>query len=146
MPHDVIDNRKEKLSDHIKNILGSARGARFAVGYFFLSGFDLIQSEQSKLEHVRLLIGNTSSRETIEQMSEGYRRLELVADAETRERYLNKQEIDERSQETAVNIRRTIELMDQTDENEVVVKSLIQLIQEGRLAIRVYTKEPYRQF
>jgi hypothetical protein len=36
--HDIIDNRNEKLVDHIKRILSSTERARFAVGYFFLSG------------------------------------------------------------------------------------------------------------
>jgi hypothetical protein len=37
--HDIIDNRNEKLVDHIRRILDSSDMARFAVGYFFLSGF-----------------------------------------------------------------------------------------------------------
>ena len=36
--HDIIDNRSEKLVDHINRILDSSDAARFAVGYFFLSG------------------------------------------------------------------------------------------------------------
>jgi hypothetical protein len=32
--HDIIDNRQEKLVDHINRILGSTEAARFAVGYF----------------------------------------------------------------------------------------------------------------
>jgi hypothetical protein len=35
--HDIIDNRNEKLVDHIKCILSLTERARFAVGYFFLS-------------------------------------------------------------------------------------------------------------
>ena len=31
--HDIIDNRKEKLVDHINRILSSTESARFAVGY-----------------------------------------------------------------------------------------------------------------
>jgi hypothetical protein len=38
MNHDIIDNRKEKLIDHINRILSSTESARFAVGYFFLPG------------------------------------------------------------------------------------------------------------
>ena len=40
--HDIIDNRKEKLVDHINRILSSTQSARFAVGYFFLSGLECI--------------------------------------------------------------------------------------------------------
>ena len=36
--HDIIDNRKEILVDHTNRILSSTEAARFAVGYFFLSG------------------------------------------------------------------------------------------------------------
>jgi hypothetical protein len=31
MPHDIIDNRDQKLADHINRILGSTASARFAV-------------------------------------------------------------------------------------------------------------------
>ncbi len=40
--HDIIDNRKEILVDHINRILSSTEAARFAVGYFFLSGLTSI--------------------------------------------------------------------------------------------------------
>jgi len=63
MPHDIIDNRDQKLVDHINSILGSTESARFAVGYFFLSGLEAIKAIQATLTSVRslrLLIGNTT--------------------------------------------------------------------------------------
>jgi hypothetical protein len=36
--HDIIDNRTERLMDHLGQMLGSSERARFAVGYLFLSG------------------------------------------------------------------------------------------------------------
>jgi len=41
--HDIIDNRSEKLVDHINQMLDSTEFARFAVGYFFLSGLESIR-------------------------------------------------------------------------------------------------------
>jgi len=38
--HDVIDNRTDKLVDHIRRTLPGSQVARFAVGYFFLSGLE----------------------------------------------------------------------------------------------------------
>jgi len=35
--HDIIDNRNEKLLDHINRILSSSASARFAVGYWAAS-------------------------------------------------------------------------------------------------------------
>lgn len=42
--------------------------------------------------------------------------------------------------DTAANIRSSIELMDQTDEAETLVKNLVQMIEEKRLHVKVYTK------
>ncbi len=38
--HDINDNREQKPVDHINRILPATQAARFAVGYFFLSGLD----------------------------------------------------------------------------------------------------------
>jgi len=73
--HYIIDNRSEKLVDHINRIFASTEAARFAVGYFFLSGLTPIAEKLDKVKEMRLLIGNTTNRETLEQLAEGYQRL-----------------------------------------------------------------------
>jgi len=60
MTHDIIDNRNEKLVDHINRILPSTERAKFAVGYFFLSGFEPIQKNLQGVSELKLLIGNTT--------------------------------------------------------------------------------------
>ncbi|MCJ7735946.1 MAG: hypothetical protein MUQ10_01355 [Anaerolineae bacterium] len=77
MTHDIIDNRNERLVDHIRQILPGSQSAKFAVGYFFLSGLECVHDTLAGIQELRLLIGNTSSRETLEQIAEGYRRLEM---------------------------------------------------------------------
>mgnify|MGYP002682309742 CR=1 FL=1 len=62
-------------------MLPGSRSACFAVGYFFLSGLEAVADQLENVHELRLLIGNTSNRETIEQIAEGYRRLEQVRDA-----------------------------------------------------------------
>lgn len=47
---DIVDNRREKLVDTIDRILDSTESARFAVGYFFVSGLTAVQN---KLEDVK---------------------------------------------------------------------------------------------
>ncbi len=138
--HDIIDNRSEKLVDHINRMLDSTELARFAVGYFFLSGLESIAKRLEGVKELRLLIGNTTNRETLEQLAEGYRRLELVQDAIEAQRYPKRTESARMAAETATNIRATIEQMDQTDQSEVLVKTLVRMIAERRLKVRVYTK------
>lgn len=138
--HDIIDNRREKLVDHINRMLDSTETARFAVGYFFLSGLESIAGRLDDVKELRLLIGNTTNSETIEQMAEGYRRLELVQDTIEAQTYPKRTAMARMANETAINIRATVEQMDQTDEGEVLVKTLVRMIVEQRLKVRVYTK------
>ncbi|MDD5511197.1 MAG: phospholipase D-like domain-containing protein [Dehalococcoidales bacterium] len=138
--HDIIDNRKEILVDHINQILSSTESARFAVGYFFLSGLTSIADKLKGVKELRLLIGNTTNRETLEQLAEGYRRLELVRDAAEAQAYPKRTETKRMATETAENVRSSIELMDQTDEGESLVKEMVRMIEDKRLKVRVYTK------
>lgn len=138
--HDIIDNRNEKLVDHINRILSSTDAARFVVGYFFLSGLTPIAERLSKVKELRLLIVNTTNRETLEQLAEGYRRLELVAEKAEEQAYPKRADAKKMATETAENIKTAVELMDQTDEGETLVKTLVQLIEEKRLKVKVYTK------
>ena len=64
--HDIIDNRTQKLVDHINRILGSTEAARFAVGYFFLSGLTSIAEKLAGVKELRLFIGNSTTRQTLE--------------------------------------------------------------------------------
>jgi hypothetical protein len=138
--HDIIDNRNDRLADQINTILGSTEAARFAVGYFFLSGFTAIADKLSHVKEVRLLIGNTTNRETLEQIAEGYKRLELVKEAAEAQVYPKSSEVKQMTAATAANLSSSIEIMDQTDEAEQTVRTLAGMIEEKRLSVKVYAK------
>ena len=82
------------------------------------------------MKELRLLIGNTTNRETLEQMAEGYKRLDLVIDAVEAQSFPKRTEAKRMATETAENIRTAVELMDQTDEGETIVKILVRMIEE----------------
>ena len=140
MPHDIIDNRNEKLVEHINLLLDSTEKARFAVGYFFLSGFQSIVEELQGVKELRLLIGNTTNLNTLEQLAEGHRRLEQVVELADAQLYVKRADARQMGVDTAENISQSVEFMDQTDEAEALIKSLVQMIAEKRLLVRVYTK------
>jgi hypothetical protein len=131
--HDIIDNRGEKLVEHINCILTSSEAARFAVGYFFLSGLESIAEKLAGVQELRLLIGNTTNRDTLEQLAEGYHRLELVAEAAEAAQYPKRTEARRMAADTAANIRTAVALMDQTDGSEELVKTLVHMIEEKQL-------------
>jgi len=65
----------------------------------------------------------------------------MVADAAEAERFPKRGEIKQMAAETAAGVRAGIERMDQTDEDEALVRTLVAMIEEKRLHVRVYTKE-----
>ncbi len=139
--HDIIDNRTEKLIDHLNQILCTSERARFAVGYLFLSGLTSVAQRLLNLKELRLLIGNTTNRETVEMLAEGYRRLDLVAEEVEKQAYRKRTEAEKKmTRETGANLRNSVELMDQTDEAQELIVGLIRMIEEKRLKVRVYTK------
>lgn len=138
--HDIIDNRNQKLVDKINCILETSEAAHFAVGYFFISGFTAIGDRLNHVKQLRLLIGNTSNRETIEQIAQGYKRLELISDRLEAESYPKRSERRQITEETAANVRSSIELIDQTDEAQILINNLVRMIEEKRLEVKVYTK------
>ena len=73
-------------------------------------------------------------------LAEGYRRLELVKDAVESQVYPKRTDAKQMATETAENIRSSVELMDQTNEGELLVKTLVRMIEEKKLKVRVYTK------
>ncbi len=138
--HDIIDNRTEKLVDHLNQMLGSSERARFAVGYLFLSGLTSVAKRLLAMKELRLLIGNTTNKETVELLAEGYKRLDLAAEEMEKQVYPKRTEAGKMAGETAGNLRNAVEWMDQTDEAQELIEGLIRMIEEKRLKVRVYTK------
>lgn len=138
--HDIIDNQESYLADAVRPLLNESVRAHFAVGYFFLSGFKAIASELEKIQELRLLIGNTSDRATVEQLAEGYASREAIS-AKLREgEFMNAQQRAKLVTEGENKIRARLERLEQTDEDQALVEQLVRLISEGRLKVKVYTR------
>jgi superfamily II DNA or RNA helicase len=138
--NDIIDNRTHKLAEQIRTNLDSSTAAHFAVGYFFLSGFTAIADKLPHIKHLRLLIGNTTNRQTIEQIAQGYQQLELIESRLEAQQYPKGQEKQTILADNSHHLRSQLELMEQSDESEALVKNLVQTIEEKRLEVKVYTK------
>jgi hypothetical protein len=108
--------------------------------YFFLSGFEEIWDKLDQNGELRLLIGSTTTPETIEQLAKGYKRLDLVESAAKRAWMLTKNEQRVALNRTERDAQETLSLMDQTDRGEQLGHKLIAMIEQKRLVVRVYTK------
>lgn len=137
MPDRLIDNANLKLADAITQIIPHATEARFAVGYFFLSGFQAIADSLGQLEGIKVLIGTVTNRETIEQMALGYRRRELIQEKMLQQRGTR---VDQAIGETASSIRLNLSELQPGEEEEHTIATLADLIANGKMDIRIYTR------
>jgi hypothetical protein len=140
MQPDIIDNRERKLTDLLCELLPDACEAHFASGYFFLSGFQAVAGHLDTLDKLRLLIGNTSNRATVEQLAEGYTRLEAARTHVEKSRYLTPAQKLQCATEAQQQIAGEVAALDQSDQGERFVRDLTGMIASGRLEVRVYTK------
>jgi len=138
---DLIDNRTHLLADEIKSRLSHSRAAHFAVGYFFLSGFAAIREQLTQLEEVRLLIGATTDRKTVEQLAEGYRQLNIVERVAENASFASRDGLRQMVAETSSNVRGSLERAEQSDVQADLIATVRDMIAAGRLHVRVYTKE-----
>jgi superfamily II DNA/RNA helicase len=140
MTHDIIDNQSQKLIDTVKSILPQTDSARIAVGYFFLSGLQAIAPALFNVNEIRLLIGSATDPETIEQISEGARRLREAQAGVDRMVHPKAKDADKYLTHTREELALDASFLDQSDANQQVVSSLVDLVAEGKIKVKVYTR------
>ena len=131
-----------QFAEHLRSVLNEANGqphsVDIAVGYFYLSGFaevaDLLSTRPGK---VRILIGRTD-RPTNQEIAAGY------GPQEPTESFHNNQgrrKDAEAVNETVANVGRNTATQPQVDATEKGIKSLAELITEGKVDVRAYVKD-----
>lgn len=148
MPHQIIDNRNRKLADEIQLQLNETVKAKIAVGYFFISGLTTIQEQLRRknedgtyqIKDIRLLIGNTTNRQTIEELAQGYRLFNKIEKELEKLQRPGSAEKRIEKQQTISEVRNVIGELDQSNANEDLIQMLYEMIVEGRLQVKVYVK------
>ena len=76
LERDLIDNRHQTLQQVLTEILPKAKSLDIASGFFYVSGFQLIENaipKKMKKGSMRLLIGQETDKGTARAITEGYR-------------------------------------------------------------------------
>jgi HKD family nuclease len=137
--HDILDNREGILLEHVKNLLQNSVSAKFAVGYFFTSGLAPLMDAVQNLKEFKILIGNISSKRTIEQLAEAHMNLVTAKQEINKQLFMNPSKRKLAVSETKNGIRTSLSLIDQTDGNEQMIRILREQIEKNKLKIRIYT-------
>jgi len=137
---DIIDNRNVFLKDRVNAFLSASEEAKFAVGYFFLSGFNEIIKNVADLKEVKIILGTTSNIQTVEEIAEGISQKEQMEEIFEERRYQKRTDKEEIAKNIKSKMTDNIEHLDQSEENENMLLRLKDLIANGKVKIKVYTK------
>ncbi|HEX7179247.1 MAG TPA: DUF72 domain-containing protein [Nitrososphaeraceae archaeon] len=91
----VIDNKRKLLRDVLLASLPQAESASFALGYFFISGFNVIIEPIKHLKKLRLLISNTTNQSTAEALIEGFKTVRQAKKELEKDRFVNPKKINQ---------------------------------------------------
>jgi ERCC4-related helicase len=140
----VIDNYKgNDLANYLNGVLPRCDSGKFAIGYFFISGLDVIIENVKHLKELRILISNTTDQKTAETLMEGFKRLKDVKEKLEPDKYQSKEDIKKALNTTEINLKETLERMKQEDTEENIINILLDLMSPEKkiIKIRVITKE-----
>lgn len=101
------------------------------VGYFRASGFYLMQNALDKVEKTRILIGINTDKQIVDMFESTQDEIKQLS-------LSNKESISEYKKE----LEKEFEKSDDTEEVENGVNKFVSLLKDGKLEIRIYTKQP----
>ena len=137
----VIDNKKVVLKDELFKILPVTGNASIAVGYFFISGLSAIIKPIQNVDKIRLLISNTTDKNTAEALIEGFHSIREVCTEVDKKNFVNEDRKIRVKEDVKSNITQSLERMEQTTDDKTVVEILIKMMQSNQIEVRVYPKE-----
>ena len=139
--NNVIDNKKIILKDELLKILPNTGDASIAVGYFFISGLSAIIQPLQNVDKIRLLISNTTDKNTAEALIEGFHSIKEVCIEVDKKNFVNDEKKTMVLENSKENVQKSLEHMSQTTADKTVVEILIEMMKSKQIEVRVYPKE-----
>ena len=120
-----------KLSSRLNDLLVKSERFDCLVGYFYLSGFYLIQKSLNPCENIRILIGLKTEREVYEalQKAKVQNTFEFSSQSETAERFNR-------------DVLTQLESAEEKREVEEGIETFVRWCSEGKVEVRVYDRHP----
>ena len=140
----VIDNYKgNDLAKYLNSVLPRCESGKFAIGYFFISGLDVIIENVKHLKELRILISNTTDQKTAETLIQGFQRLKEVKEKLEPDKYQSKDDVKQVLDNTEKNLKESLEKMKQEDVEENTINVLLDLMSPEKkiIKVKVITKE-----
>ncbi len=141
MTENIITTPEQKFSDELKKELRGAKNAKFAVGWFFISGLKELKDEIDKLESLQILISPSTNRQTAETIMLAEKFDEAVTDILETQYYQTPEQKKEILEKEAMVLLEKTGRLKASKENAEFISWLAQKLSEKKIEINIYTKE-----
>jgi superfamily II DNA/RNA helicase len=125
----LTNEPERKLSARLNDLLAKSNRFDCLVGYFYLSGFNLIQNALEPCERIRILIGLQTERDVYEALQRAKTQGSLAFQPQA--------ESVKRFKQLVLN---QLEHAEETVEVEASIEQLVRWCREGKVEIRAYDK------
>ena len=129
------------LLERLKEMLGSSARADIAVGYFFMSGFEAVADDLSKLDKVRILVGRTD-RPVLDQVALGLQQTQALRTRLDAEKLVQRRQREEIAQQAVDSIADGVSSLPQELGTEAAVTKLRDMVAEGKVEVRAFRRSP----
>lgn len=143
MPKNIITTPEQKFSDELKKELVGAKSAKFAVGWFFISGLKELKDGIDELESLEILISPSTNRQTAETMLVTEKFSEAVSDILETQYYQTPEQKKEILENEALVFLDKAGKLKPSKENVEFIAWFAQKLAEKKIKIRIYTKEVF---
>ncbi len=127
----ITNERGETLSDRFSTLINDTRFFDCIVGYFYVSGFHLIEKPLENSEKIRILVGIGTGKETFDMMQESKRQVQQTLMLSHKE---TKDEVEKK-------IISEMDCSKDSYEMEKGVNGFTEWITSGKLEVRAYPSE-----
>ncbi len=141
MPHNIITTPEQKFSDELKKELKGAKNAKFAVGWFFISGLKELRDGIDGLDSLEILISPSTNRQTAETMLMTEKFSEAVHDILETQYYQTPEQKKEILEKEAKTFLDKAGKLKPSKENAEFIAWFAQKLLDNKIKIRIYTKE-----
>ena len=129
------------LLTRLKEMLGSAARADFAVGYFFAGGFEALADDLARLDKVRVLVGRTD-RQILDEVAAGLRQADAIRARLDADSLVRRGERAGIARQAVDGVGEGVANMPQSAESERAVRRLRDMVAVGRVEVRAHLKSP----
>ena len=129
------------LLARLKEMLGSSARADIAVGYFFISGFEAVADDLSRLNKVRILVGRTD-RQVLDEVALGLQQTQALRARLDADSLVQRSQRSQIAQQAVARIAEGVSVLPQEHNTESAVSRLRDMVAVGRVEVRAYLRSP----